>query len=312
MALERLGRSIVLLATASAAVYGCAGEDAGQTRDSRSSQSAPAVVEAVRISDVSHPSVAGELSTSALSYVRSFDVELGLSGADDFAVRQTRQGQGKLTHVRMKQLHDGLPVWGSEIVVHTDGANRFLGLEGTLAKRLGSFDVSPVVTADDALAIGKSDYAGKNIAGADLAYARESTELVIYPGAGPDARVAWHVVFFTEKQAGIDPGLWNYFVDAQTGELFHQFNGIETLEQASGPGGNPKVARTWDAELDVEPQGDQFAMQTARLVTTNMNNGTDGQGTVVVGPLDPIGDAPINDAHGFAEQTLNMMQEWYG
>ena len=43
-----------------------------------------------------------------------------------------------------------------------------------------------------------------------------------------------------------------------------------------------------------------------------MNNGTSGGGTVVVGPLDPIGDAPINDAHGFAEETLNMMQEWYG
>jgi vibriolysin len=313
MALKRrLGRSIVLLATASAAAYGCAGEDAGQTRDSRSSQSSPAVVEAVRISGGNLPTLAGELSTSAVSYVRNFDDQLGLSGLDDFAVRQTRQGLADRTHVRMKQMHGGLPVWGSEIVVHTDSANRFLGLEGTVAKNLGVFDVSPSVSADDALAIGKADYAGKGVAAADLAYSRESTELVIYPGKGPDARVAWHVVFFTEKQAGVDPGLWNYFVDAQTGEVVKQFNAVMTLEQASGPGGNPKVTRQWVQQLDVEPQGADFAMQTARLVTTNMNNGTEGQGTVVTGPLDPIGDAPINDAHGFAEQTLNMMQEWYG
>ena len=53
-------------------------------------------------------------------------------------------------------------------------------------------------------------------------------------------------------------------------------------------------------------------MDTARLRTTNMNHGTSGQGTIVVGPLNPIGDAPINDAHGFAEVTLNMLTDWQG
>ncbi len=313
MALERrLGRNIVLFATTSVAAFGCAGSDPDEARDSRSAQSQPAVVEAVRIADAAQSSVSGELSSSALSYVRNFDLELGLSGQDDFEVRHVQQGKGRQTHVRMRQLHDGLPVWGAGIVVHTDGSNRFLGLEGTLAKRLASFDVSPAVSADEALAIAKADYAGKSIAGAELAYSRESTELVVYPGAGPDARVAWHVVFFTELQAGQDPGLWNYFIDAQGGEGIFQFNAIHTVEQASGPGGNPKVSRTWTAQLDVEPDGAQFAMNTARLVTTNMNNGESGTGTIVVGPLDPIGDAPINDAHGFAEETLNMMSEWYG
>jgi Zn-dependent metalloprotease len=313
MALERrLGTRIVLFATTSVAALGCAGSDPDEARDSRSAQAQPAVVEPVRIVDAAKSSVTGELSSSALSYVRNFDLELGLSAQDDFDVRQVRQGVGRQTHVRMRQLHDGLPVWGAGIVVHTDGENRFLGLDGTLAKHLASFDVSPSVSADEALAIAKADYAGKSIAGAELAYSRESTELVVYPGNGPDARVAWHVVFSTELQAGQEPGLWNYFIDAHGGEGIFQFNAIHTLEQASGPGGNPKVARTWTAQLDVEPDGAQFAMNTARLVTTNMNNGTSGTGTIVTGPLDPIGDAPINDAHGFAEETLNMMSEWYG
>jgi Thermolysin metallopeptidase, catalytic domain/Thermolysin metallopeptidase, alpha-helical domain len=111
---------------------------------------------------------------------------------------------------------------------------------------------------------------------------------------------------------GVGPGLWNTFYDAKTGELLWQFNGIDTLSQASGPGGNAKVARTWTNALDVEPSGSQFQMNTARLVTTNMNNGTAGAGTIVVGPLSPISDAPIDDAHGFAEITLNMLRDWQG
>jgi hypothetical protein len=52
-------------------------------------------------------------------------------------------------------------------------------------------------------------------------------------------------------------------------------------------------------------------MQTSRLLTLNMNSNTSG-GTAVAGPLNDIGDAAINDAHGFAEVTLNMLRDWMG
>jgi Zn-dependent metalloprotease/subtilisin-like proprotein convertase family protein len=312
-----LRRRMVLFAAASIAAIGCSTADPSGPPDPQTPAptGAAPVVAAVRITDKDQTRVHGDLSASAMQYVRNFDGELGLSDLDDFDVRQVHEGKGQLRHVRLQQLHGGLPVWGSDLVVHSDGG-RFLGLSGRLAKNLGELDATTAVSGDQALEIGKSAYAGKSkqtsLAAADLDYLRESTELVIFPGEGRDARVAWHVVFFTERQAGINPGLWNYFVDARTGDIVYQYNGIHTLEQASGPGGNPKVTRQWVQQLDVEPQGADFAMNTARLITTNMNNGTTGQGTIVVGPLDNIGDAPINDAHGFAEQTLNMMQEWYG
>ena len=307
---RRLGRGIALLAVASASAVGCSNDEPTAARDS-SPEIAP-VVEAFRIDDSNRPLLIGDPQQAAVSYVRNFDGELGLSAQDDFEVRQVRQGRGQQLHVRMRQLHNGLPVWGSGLVVHAGSDSRFLGMSGTVAKDL-KVDPGTSLAGSDALAIGKSAYAGKVSKGlaAGLAYSREKSELVVYPSKD-GARVAWHVEFFTELQAGVEPGLWNYFVDAETGAILYKFNGIHTLEQASGPGGNPKVARTWNAELDVEPSGGQFAMNTARLLTTNMNGGTSGSGTVVVGPLDNIGDAPINDAHGFAEQTLNMMQEWYG
>ena len=271
------------------------------------------VVEAVDIKDTSAPAMVGDPAAAAISYAHQFDGELGLSALDEFEVRQVRRGQGQALHVRMRQVHDGLPVWGSGVVVHATADDRFVGLSGALVKGLKGVETRASISAEDALAIGKSAYAGRarNGDSAGLTFSRETAELVVFPDK-KGARTAWHVVFFTELQAGMKPGLWNTFVDAATGEVIHRFNAIHTLEQASGPGGNPKVARQWVAQLDVEPSAGGFAMSTARLVTTNMNGGTSGPGTVVEGPLDPIGDAPINDAHGFAEQTLNMLQEWYG
>jgi vibriolysin len=315
MALARnIGRRSVLLATASITILGCASGDPtnGDPSPAVPDRGIP-VVEAVRITEKNQAGVKGEMVSAAIDYVRNYDAELGMSELDEFEVSKVHQGRASLTHVRLRQLHGGLPVWGSSLVVHSD-KGRFLGLSGTLAKNLGAFDEKPSITADEAMAIGKAAYAtrNKNHSAAPLAYSRESTELVVFPGEGRNARVAWHVLFFTELQAGIIPGLWNYFVDARTGDIVYEYNGIHTLSQASGPGGNAKVSRQWVEELDVEPSGAQFQMATSRLVTVNMNNRTTGSGTIVVGPLANIGDAPINDAHGFAEQTLNMMQEWYG
>jgi vibriolysin len=229
-----------------------------------------------------------------------------------------------LTHVRMQQFHDGVRVWGGDLVVHSDSAkaaDRGLGqsrdlIDGQMVRSLGAFDVTPSIAAASALAAAKADYAkaAKSLI-VQLAYAREASELVVLPALagerGGRTRLAWHVVFFTELQAGIAPALSNYFVDAKTGEIFRKWNGIHTLAQASGPGGNAKVARTWTAALDVEQSGAGYIMDTARLTTVDMDQGTSG-GTVVSGPLTNIGDAAINDAHGFAEVALNMLTDWGG
>ena len=258
------------------------------------------------------PAGMSDIESEAIKYVRTYDSSLRLTDDDGFNVKSTRLGADKRTHVRLQQTYKGVPIWGADLVVHA-AEGKFRGLNGTLAVHLPGIDTSPAIDADSAMQIGKQLYMGqsKDTQVSGLSFAREKTDLVIFPRSGRDAALAWHVVFFTELQGGIAPGLWNYFVDARSGEVLQSFNAIHTLEQASGPGGNPKVARTWTDALDVEPQGADYIMQTARLVTVDMQNGTSG-GVVVTGPLDNIGDAPINDAHGFAEVVVNMLSDWYG
>lgn len=270
---------------------------------------APPQMQPVAYWEKQSTAVSGDIEQAARQYVQTTPELTGRGG--DWRVRNVSKDKGSRRHVRMHQLHEGVRVWGGDIVVHANNS-KFESVKGNILKNLDGFDVAPTVGADAALQAAKGDYQRLvKFPSAKLDYSREKTELVIYPQQGRDARLAWRAVFFTELQAGVKPGLWNYFIDAKTGEIIGQFNAIHTLSQASGPGGNPKVARTWNMELDVEPQGTEFKMDTAKLRTFNMNQTTTTP-TLVVGPLDPIGDAPINDAHGFAEQTLNMLDQWMG
>jgi vibriolysin len=64
--------------------------------------------------------------------------------------------------------------------------------------------------------------------------------------------------------------------------------------------------------VDVEPRGDSFVMTTSTLKTLDMRNGT-SNGVEVVGALTGgFNDTVINDAHGYAEVTLNFLKDWFG
>ncbi len=299
--MTRLARLSSTLLFASAALAGC--NDAPTYQGN-------AKLSPVLFQASSNNLIAGEVDKAAVKFVRDADELTGYG--DDWKVRMTYAGNAA-THVRLDQVHEGIPVWGAGVVVHTDG-NRISYVAGNRVPNLGGFDLSPSIEADSAMATAKADYNAKvTVPRTDLAYGREATRLVIFPRKGGETRLAYHVVFFTERQGGVDPGLWNYFIDAKTGAILEKFNGIHTaIAQASGPGGNAKVPRQWVNELDVRRDGANFVMDTTRLQTIDMKQQTSG-GVVVTGTsLENFGDPAINDAHGFAEATLNMMSEWQG
>jgi vibriolysin len=252
----------------------------------------------------------GDMATSAATYLANNLAAIGI--ADRFEVIGNGMNHFNSPFLRMAQMHRGVPVFGAEMVVQSRGEG-FTSANGQVMGRLEGLSVVPSFDKAMAMQVAKAQYSAQATDRiTKLEFSREQTQLVILPMEGAAPRLAWRVSFYGERQAGIEPALMNYFIDAQKGTIVKKFNAIHTLSQASGPGGNAKAPRTWTNELDVEPSGSQFMMDTARLVTTNMNNGTSGTGTVVVGPLSPIGDAPINDAHGYSEATLNMLLDWQG
>lgn len=256
-----------------------------------------------------------DLENESLSFIRSQRAILGISARDDFAVIRARTDLNGLNHVRLQQLHDGIKVWGADVVVH--GTAEELGaVDGNLLTSLRDLDLTPSLSDASALVIAKTDYAhGANGVEA-LQFSRESKELVILPLDNGQARLAWHVTFYTELQAGLKPGLWNYFIDAHDGSIVQMFNGIHTVNsEASGPGGNARVSRTWTMNLDVVQSGSNYQMNTTQFETTNLNGSTSGTGTVYSGTSLTnynANDLAANDAHGFAEVTIKMLKDWFG
>jgi vibriolysin len=270
---------------------------------------APSIVtEPVWHLEVSSRLVDGELGSAAAAYLA--DEGLGLSGEEDFAILAVTDGTDGLRHARLQEQHLGVPVLGSEIAVHADETT-FVAYGGTVTRNLEGFAVTPGIDGDRALALASEHVTAEIAAPAPLAPRRTARRLAIQPKNGGGAFLVWQVELLADTQDGIAPGRWFVLVEAGSGEVIESYDGLATAEQASGPGGNPKAQRSWSAELDVMPQGGQFAMSTERYMTIDLKHEQDG-GEVVKGPIDPIGDAAINDAHGFAEVTVDMMREWMG
>ena len=260
------------------------------------------VTEPVRHLEVSLTIAGPDLATAAPAYVVD---TAGLPGLD-FEVIASLNGRDGLRHARLQQVHDGVPVFGSEIAAHADETT-FVGYNGFLTRHLDGFDTAPALSESDAIAIAAADR------GAGISFARQESRLVILPGRdGLGASLAWQIELFNEAQAGADLGRWWYFVSADDGALLWKYDGLTTLEQASGPGGNARVARTWNAALDVDPQGGKFLMKTPRQETLDMKQKQDAGQTAEAAALDGFMDPNVNDAHGFTEVTLDMMRDWTG
>ena len=266
---------------------------------------APIATEPVWHLEVSMAEVHGDLGPAAVGYLE--DAGLGLSSEEDWQLLSVVVGADTLGHARVQELHRGVPVLGSEIAVHADDTT-FLGYGGTVTRNLEGFDVEPAIDGDRALARARQHVS--DTIRAAIEPDREAHRLAIQPRDGVAALV-WQVEMLVVAQVGVPPGRWFIQIDAGSGEVLAAYDGLASAEQASGPGGNAKVQRTWSAELDVEPSSGGFAMETRRLTTLDLHHGKEG-GDVVIGPLDPIGDAEINDAHGNAEITLKMMRDWMG
>lgn len=248
-----------------------------------------------------------DLQADARTYATRVAANAGVASPvwDDVTVSTGGDG---LSHVRLRQKHQGLKVWGADVVVHANAAE-LTSLAGSLAVHVDALDPAKTMAEGVALAKAKRDQYGTQ----QPVTTRESVEPIVFVDADGVAHTALHVEFYNEFEGNVRGGLWSYVYDAKTEERLARWNAIDTLSQASGEGGNDKHSHAWNGELDVEPQGSGYVMTTSRLRTIDMRNAQSGAGVEVTGSsLTGWNDAAINDAHGYAEITLNLLSEWMG
>ncbi len=113
------------------------------------------------------------------------------------------------THYRYERLHQGVPIYGDEMILHVNAESRVYQVNGRYHPSLTA-EARPAVTAQQADSIALEKGAAHRMRTAD------KSVLVFYP-AQEELRLAWQVLL----AGGMNQ--WEYFIDAQTGAvLFDQ------------------------------------------------------------------------------------------
>ncbi len=145
-------------------------------------------------------------------------------------------------HYRYQQTFRGIPVWGEHIVV-SEGTNgqvrQLFGRQiGDLAADLGSMQTK--LDAKGALDIAKAATFGLT---RQIRYEREDSNLMIVVDDAGYAQLGYVVSFFADRINGGAPTRPFVIVDAQTGKVLKQWDGLTTPSIGTGPGGNVKTGQ---------------------------------------------------------------------
>lgn len=186
--------------------------------------------------------------TQAKQFLRNSKALFRLNEAtDDFAMKKIEKDELGMSHAKLQQTYKGIPVWGSELILHGDRNNTVIEVNGRFTPDL-DVDATPTVSASNALNIaladlGPADYRWQNAEQEKIIRQvfkdssktwKPNPEVIITPRKGDfdkgEYRLAWKITIAVD---GAKMGNWEYFVDAKTGEIINKFN---SLPDAVGSG----------------------------------------------------------------------------
>ncbi|WP_433745314.1 M4 family metallopeptidase [Falsibacillus pallidus] len=132
--------------------------------------------------------------------------------------------------VRLQQLYNGVPVWGSTQVGLVDDNGALKVVSGTVQPDLEgkqNLKKGKKIKADKAIEIAKSDL------GFDPKLQKEAeAQLVVFTGNGSPEYAYFVNLNFLDPE----PGNWNYFVDAHDGSILNKFNNMDEVSGSNSVG----------------------------------------------------------------------------
>ncbi|UOR13037.1 M4 family metallopeptidase [Halobacillus amylolyticus] len=136
-----------------------------------------------------------------------------------FKPGQVKKDDLGMTHVNLQQTKNGVPVEGSEVIVHYDEENTVQSVSGHFNHSVEEASISTEPTLSKTEALNKA----KNVVDApeNLSYT-PSSELVIYPYNDTN-QLAYKV---NVNFLGKNPGNWFVFVDAKSGQVIDKYNAL--------------------------------------------------------------------------------------
>ena len=247
---------------------------------------------------------------------------LGLDADSALVVLTQDTDKDGTQHFRYQQTFRGIPVWGEQVIVSQDKSgsvkNLFGRMVGGLDKELPAN--AALVGKSRAASVAKSLTLGNRAAAMKIE--REETRQVIFVGDDKRARMAYVVTFFADAPGGGSPTRPFVIVDAQSGKVLKQWEGLAHALVGTGPGGNIKTGQyeygTNYGYNDVTQSGTTCTMNNTNVKTVNLNGGTTGTTAFsYTCPRNTVktingGYSPLNDAHYFGGVIYNMYNAYIG
>ncbi|MFZ5981520.1 MAG: M4 family metallopeptidase, partial [Candidatus Zixiibacteriota bacterium] len=166
-------------------------------------------------------------------------------------------------HIRFQQHHNGVRVYGGNLAVHYNKAGELRTVNGKYQPGL-ELSVSPALPVDRAVALARAD-----LNGFFGAAEPGEAELVVFPWEGTNY-LAWRLYLLSDSP----PGRWEYFVEANTGEIIYKANRIMP-DEAIGTGIGV-MGDTRD-HIDTWYTGSSYQMLDYTRQLNNNIHGHDGQ-----------------------------------
>ncbi|MGG0240244.1 M4 family metallopeptidase [Bacillus rhizoplanae] len=260
------------------------------------------------------------------------DYKLGAKSAEEsFKVQQvTKDSVGDATVVRLQQVYEGVPVWGSTQVAHVGKDGALKVVSGTVAPELDKKEKlknKNKIEGKQAIAIAQQDL------GFTPKYEVEpSADLYVYQN-GQETTYAYVVKLnFLDPE----PGNYYYFIEADSGKVLNKYNTIDNVTNENKSPIKPAVGSTTKPvtgtnkvgtgkgvlgdtkSINTTLSGSSYYLQDntrgATIYTYNGNNRTTLPGTLWADAdniFNASNDAAAVDAHYYAGVTYDYYKNTF-
>ena len=246
---------------------------------------------------------------------------LGLDVESRLQVLNHRQDREGTHYYRYQQTFRGVPIFGEQVIV-SEGRGIVRNLFGRRVSGLASElpRNAPVMARTRALDLGKNIALGNRLA--SMKVDREDARQMIFIGDDNRAHMAYLVSFFADKLGGGAPTRPFVMLDASSGKVLKQWEGLTHALIGTGPGGNAKTGQyeygTDFGYNDVADSAGTCTMNNANVKTVNLNHGTSGSTAFSYAcPRNTVKEingaySPLNDAHYFGKVVYDMYGAYVG
>lgn len=222
----------------------------------------------------------------------------------NFKVKKAESDKLGMTHYKTDLTVDGITVYGSEVILHTDKDGSVVTINGNVETSVPAKNYKKDVKIDAAKAIEVAKASLDFTADANTFTAEPATDLYIY-----NAKDVWQVVYMVRLQfVNPYPADMRIFVNATTGKVVDSKNAVKDTAAVGTGIGTLGQTRTLNTDLVSGVYYMRDLTKIGQVLTYTANNTTSIPGTLVTDSnnvFDSTAQRAAVDAHYYTGEVYN-------